>query len=109
MPEAVPPHRGRIQVQGDDMDGDPSYAWASKSPIPKAEAHRELGTLQNECTASQRELRTEAFTKAGRFIDSGPIRAETTPVLRTFQNRNLPRKWRKSRVDIEVIARVAFI
>src|SRR5438552_2380958 len=85
---SAPKHRGRIQVQGKDMNGDPSFSWARPDPVPKAEAILGLRLLRDNCTTFQMRLRDQAFWKAEKFINSGPFQAGA-PILRTFQNRNL--------------------
>ena len=98
-------HRGRVQVQGTDMDDEPSFPWACSRPLPKWEALRELETLRNACTTSQLARRTRAFEKASRFVEQGPVDG---PLYRTFNDRSLPKKYRDARVDIEVILGMAF-
>lgn len=98
-------HRGRIQVQGSDIDADPSYPWARHDPLPQATALNALEELKSGCRKSQYQLRKEAFERAERFIMQGPVYG---PVVKTFQNRALPRKHRDARVDIEVLLGVAF-
>ena len=107
--EGSPAHRGRIQVQGEDVRGAPSFSWTRATPVSKVEAKDELSKLKDACTPAQIKARDVAFVKAAGFIDSGPIKIELNPVSRTFQNRNLPRALRRARVDIEVILGVAFI
>jgi hypothetical protein len=99
-------HRGRLQVQGNDINQAPSFPWARNDAVKKAEAHRELANLENGCTRSQLRLRDIAFQKAHKFIKNGPVAA---PVIRPFQNRNLPAANKNARVDIEVILGIAFV
>ena len=61
-------HRGRIQVQGQDVDGDPSFPWARQDPITRAEAIDGLHQLRDACSNVQLRNRREAFRKAERFI-----------------------------------------
>jgi hypothetical protein len=90
------------------VEGDPSFAWAQTRPLWRSTAITELNRLKLECTGSQRRLRDEAFVKAERFINAGPVDACAGPVLRTFQNRNLPRHARNARVDVEIRRGIAF-
>ena len=99
-------HRGRIQVQGQDVDGDPSFPWARQDPITRAEAIDGLHQLRDACSNVQLRNRREAFRKAERFISLLPVRS--APLYRTFKNRSLPR-GRDARVDIEVVKGMAFV
>jgi len=100
-------HRGRIQVQGKDTVGDPSFAWARATPVPKQEALVELHRLRDDCSSKQLALRDQAFEKAEGFIKDGPYR--DTPIYRKFQNWNRPKAHKDARVDIEVLHGVAFL
>src|SRR5436309_5595108 len=100
-------HRGRIQVQGSDMGGDPSFPWTRSSPLPRTEAITGLHGLRDACTPSQLKLRDHAFDKAERFINAGTV--DAAPVLRRFRNRNLPKAHKDARVDVEVWQGMAFV
>jgi hypothetical protein len=102
-------HRGRIQVQGRDLEGSPSFPWACPTPIPKTDAIRGLHSLKSGCTRTQLALRDEAFVRAEKFINSGPIDSNNTPIHKTFHNKNLPGGNRDARVDIEVLRGSAFV
>jgi hypothetical protein len=101
-------HRGRIQVQGRDVNGDPSYPWARSTPLPRSMALAGLGTLRDACSREQLRRRDEAFDRAERFIRAGCVEA-VAPVCRSFQNRNLPREHRHARVDVDIFRGIAFV
>ena len=88
----MPPlHRGRIQVQGSDINSDRSYSWAGKSPVSKTVALKELDLLKNGCDTSQLKVRKQAFAKAKKFIQNGPVKAVEAPIIGTFQDPSLPK------------------
>jgi len=89
------------------MSPETSYSWRCTSPILKTKAIGELRKLRKGCTRSQLKLRHQAFDRAEKFINTGPIRV--SPLYMTFQNRNLPKANRDARVDIEVLRGVAFV
>ena len=101
-------NRGRLQAQGADIaEPAPSFSWAQPDPILKADAHNGLLQVRGACTQGQLSRREEAFEQAETFIDNGPY-ATPPPVTRSFFNRNLPRRFRNSRVDIEIWTGMAF-
>lgn len=102
-------HRGRIQVQGPDMNPERSRKWSQPTPRLRKDAVRNLQELKDECTSAQLERRTQAFAKARRFIENAYPAGVRPPCRPTFQNRNLPRELRSARVDIEVLAGLAFV
>jgi hypothetical protein len=63
------PHRGRIQIQGPDMDPELSWAWAQDTPPTKAEALAKLDELVGQLTAKQKEAREDAIKKVRKFIE----------------------------------------
>ena len=103
-------HRGRIQVQGTDLVRELSWTWADVDPPTAATALEALDGLKAHLTSGELALRSEAFTRAVRFIEnaaaSGGVDA---PVSVTFQNRGLSRADRTARVDIEVRTGKAFV
>ncbi len=94
-------------MQGQDVGGSPSFPWARADPITRAEAIVGLRGLRDDCTDSQLRHRREAFRKAERFIEDGPV--VNAPLYRTFKNRGLPRSHKDARVDIEVAKGAAFV
>lgn len=106
-------HRGRLQVQGDDMKPELSWPWArtkSQGPLPGDLALQQLAILRGKCNKKQLAQRDQAFKKAQRFIENamktGGI--QTPPkVQKTFQN-SPPPDPKNARVDIEVWEGTAF-
>jgi hypothetical protein len=103
-------HRGRIQVQGNDLARELVWAWAEATPPTAAAAIDALNDLKAQLTDAELALRREAFERAARFIRnaaaSGGVSAQ---VSRTFRNRRLASSQRTARVDIEVHTGRAFI
>ncbi len=89
------------------MNGDPSFSWARPDALPRAEASAGLRGLRDGCTTTQLNLRREAFSKAEKFINAGPILS--APLFRSFKNRNLPKAHKDARVDIDVFQGAAFV
>jgi hypothetical protein len=107
-------HRGRLQVQGADLrrghgTDTLSRPWAAASPLRASVALLMLGELMLELNDSELGLRDEAFTKAERFIENASRSGGVGPTIKTFQNRNLPRRNTDARVDIEVQSGFAFV
>ena len=94
-------HRGRLQVQGNDMPRELSFPWTRAEPISKAEARNELMQLQTQCTSSQRDRRDRAFRKAEAFVCAGPVDPTLAPIIRTFKNRNLPLKYNDAQFPLQ--------
>lgn len=103
-----PEHRGRLQVQGLDIDENTgSYAWSQATPIPAATAVAELDALHAGCTPEQQRSRARSFPKARRFIDKLAGRGIDGPVYKTWADPGVSPKY--ARVDIEVITGRAFV
>jgi RHS repeat-associated protein len=107
-------HAGRLQVQGKDLvsrfgSDTISYAWSQPSPLRAAVAIFELEHLRLQLTADQLDRRDEAFADAQRFIVNASAGGGTGPRKITFQNRFLSAKYNDARVDIEVLAGLAFV
>lgn len=103
-------HRGRLQVQGTDLDDSGhSWSWNQRFPPLARTAISRLKMLRGRLTRRQRSVRELAFADAESWLrrvrDQGGIEA---PVIRTFQNRGLPSKYRDARVDVEVLTGAAF-
>lgn len=103
-------HRGRLQVQGDDLDRELSWAWASDDPPTVAAALTALDEMKAQLSSAERALREEGFERAARFIEraagKGGVNA---PASRSFKNRRLSGAYRTARVDIEVLTGRAFV
>src|SRR5438477_10291543 len=106
MPNGMP-NGGALQAQGEDMNPMQSWPWAQPQPLARANALEGLAILQGLCTTQQLRKRDQAFRKAEQFIH------RTTQVQGPwsfpFQNRGLPRKFRRCRVDIDVRRGLAFV
>ena len=101
-------NRGRLQAQGPDIkEPAPTFPWAQNAPPTKIAAYVGLDAVQAACTEGQRSRRTQAFADARDFISQGPYEPPP-PVTRSFFNRNLSRRYRACRVDVEVWKGVAF-
>jgi hypothetical protein len=104
------PHGGRLQAQGEDIpEPGPSFSWARLTPLSKTDALQGLEQVKTKCTRQQQKRRSDAFAQAERFIERGPYAALPSPVIRSFYNPNLPRDYRKCRVDVEVWRGKAFV
>lgn len=101
------PHRGRIQIQGNDMFPEVSYSWARDDAMPKYDALAELDRLFDDLTATQKSNRTQALQKAKNFINAGPYTKSGARIFRTFQNNNP--NHNSQRIDIEIIEGTAFV
>ena len=99
-------HRGRLQVQGNDVGVGFSHPWARDTAYPADEALEALTGLESACSESAREARALAFRKARRFIENARVGGGVGPTRQTFQDeRPVPKD---ARVDIEVLAGLAF-
>lgn len=93
-------HRGRLQVQGPDMQNpEPSRPWAQKHPPDNATGLAWLAELRQECTRSQRRRRRQAFPRAERFIKYAQGSGLEAPVSKSFTTDGEPTSYR---VDLEV-------
>ena len=99
-----PAHRGRIQIQGPDMDEEISWAWAQDTPPTKADGLRELDRLYNSLTNRQKRARADAYAKARKWIRELPAAGVDAQVSKSWGNKDDKSK----RIDIEVIKGKAF-
>jgi hypothetical protein len=114
-PDAPPPeeiqgdvHRGRLQVQGEDLDLDISWRWTRSEPPTKREAQRELDNLRTKLTSRQFKRRNQAFDKAQRFIRQAPATGVDAVVIESYYNNPRDPKYPEARVDVEVREGKAF-
>jgi hypothetical protein len=110
--KANPAHRGRLQVQGDDMNPERSAAWAQESPKTADSALDDLSRLHDGCTHAQRARRELAFVQARRFISNARAGGGVpAPVSESFpgDERYQPEDFPNARVDIEVKRGMAFV
>lgn len=105
-PEILP-HRGRIQMQGNDMNPEQSSAWSLYSPLTKQDGLNRLDALYNALTTRQKEDRAQAYARAKTFINAAPSTGYSAVIRRTFQNS--PVRDNTIRIDIEILAGNAFI
>jgi len=103
-PTEEKPHRGRIQIQGPDMNPELSWAWAQDTPPTKAEALAKLDELVGKLTAKQKEAREDAIKKVRKFIEEAPETGIDAQYINSWPNDKDPKK----RVDIEVRKGKAF-
>lgn len=100
-------HRGRLQVQGPDMNPELSWGWAQKDACKAEIAENELSKLENCCSSRQLRVRDQAFLKARRFIQQARLKGGVSyPISTSYSNRNVNPNHR---VDIEVIFGIAFV
>ena len=97
-------HRGRIQIQGPDMDEEISWAWAQDTPPTKEDGLRELDKLYDSLTDKQKKARKEAYDKARKWIRNLPEAGVDAQVSKSWGNKDDSKK----RIDIEVIKGKAF-
>ena len=98
------PHRGRIQIQGPDMNPEISWAWAQDAPPTKADGLRELDKLYDSLTDKQKKARKDAYAKVRTWIRNCPEAEADAQISQTWGNKDDSKK----RIDIEVIKGKAF-
>jgi RHS repeat-associated protein len=102
-------NRGRIQVQGPDMNPELSWPWARKTPPTAREGLTQLYILESSLTRRQREVRDEAFQNAAKYIRGcGRYGGCWAPSSKSFKNSDSPLRS-KARVDVEIRAGSAFV
>ena len=103
------PHRGRFQAQGDHLEK--SRSWSRDSPLPASQAHALLKALYEDLSPAERRDREATFADAHEYIDraakAGGVSADPLTIKKTYTPRNARR--RQLRVDIEVLAGLAFV
>jgi hypothetical protein len=108
---ASPAHRGRIQIQGPDVESDKrfgkdglSFAWSQDTVVSKAKATAELDQMIAKLNKTEAADRADAIKKAKKFINDAPAAGVDAPVSRSWGNKDVSAK----RIDIEVIPGNAF-
>lgn len=97
-------HRGRFQAQGNGTEK--SVAWKKIIPITKDEGNNSLNALKNKLTPAELSIRIKCFNIANKFISRVP----SGGVMATIKHPCVPfPPYRDVRVDIEVLAGIAFI
>jgi len=97
-------HRGRIQVQGENIEA--SEAWSQDEPLTKTEGFKMLLKIKRKIPFKESELREEAFRKAEIFIEQAAIsNGVDAPSNVSFRAKG----YLKERIDIEVIKGKAFL
>jgi hypothetical protein len=92
------------------MNGLLSRPWAQPAPRAVAAALADLAGLEQACSPAQRDLRSEAFPKARRFVQQQSHEPRLVPPYRRpFRNNGLPQGLRDARVDVDVFAGIAFV
>jgi len=107
-----PRHRGRLQVQGEDLEKELSYSWANdEEPLKASIALKELEKLKGMLTREQLKRREKAFEKAAAWIRAACKKGGVdAPVhSQSFYNWPKPDDYPKARVDIEVRTGKAFV
>lgn len=105
-------HRGRLQVQGQDVPNeDRSWSWAQPSPPTAAEGIFQLHKLRDELSGGMLHRRSTAFRDAEIFILNCAAGGGCPPMDRTksFRNIGLPKRFDEARVDIQIFTGRAFV
>lgn len=105
---ATPAHRGRIQIQGPDVEkrlgkDALSFPWSQDSVVSKTTALEALDGMVKKLTKSEATDRADAIKKAKKFITDAPA-SGVDSLTRSWGNQEVSAK----RVDIEVITGKAF-
>jgi hypothetical protein len=105
---ATPANRGRIQIQGPDVEkrlgkDALSFPWSQDSVISKTTALEALDGMVKKLTKSEATDRADAIKKAKKFINDAPA-SGVDSLTRSWGNQDVSAK----RVDIEVITGKAF-
>lgn len=96
-------NRGRLQAQGGKIED--SEAWNQSSPLYIIEAVNKLDLLKSRQSGKEEKLRVNAYIKAEAYINNCKnSNGVSARVSKTFMVKNDAHR----RVDIEVIAGVAF-
>lgn len=97
-------NRGRIQAQGNQTEK--SASWNMNNDHTKSMGLERVDNLENQLTPAEYHLRTQALAKCRNRIITTPAYGVTSQMKKSyyddFRNRHI-------RVDIEVIAGIAFI
>ena len=107
----VNPHRGRWQAQGKDIKkrGGYSTKWDSAIAPTKQEGLALLHDLSTLCEEQERKLREAACRKAKRFVENAPLEGiPATGTNKPFYVRPKSKKYRGARIDLELLAGMAF-
>ena len=105
----MPTHRGRLQVQGADMNPELSRPWSQDLPRKAGDALNDLHALRLECNEPQRTRRVIAFAQAQRFIEQVRAGNGIGPTSESFPRKRRGDDHSDARVDIEVKVGLAFI
>jgi hypothetical protein len=104
-------HRGRWQAQGNDIKklGGYSTKWDSGIAPTKEECLALLHDLSTLCLEHERKLRETACRKAKRFVENAPLEGiSATGTNKSFYVRPWSKKYRNARIDLEILAGMAF-
>ncbi len=74
-------YRGRFQAQGGGLEA--SESWAQGEPLAALLGHHLLSGLALKIPSREFAIRTDAFLKAHRFIDSGMSSGGVGPCKKT--------------------------
>jgi hypothetical protein len=91
-------HRGRIQIQGNDLAQEVSWPWAQDTPPTKQDMLTQLDNLYNGLTQKQKDIRSDAYTKAKAYINGLPAGGADAAVSKTWQNKGT----NTERIDLEI-------
>jgi hypothetical protein len=90
-----PAHRGRIQIQGPDVESDKrfgknglSFAWSQDTVVSKATATAELDKMVAKLNKTEAADRADAIKKAKKFISDAPAAGVDAPVSRSWGNKD---------------------
>jgi hypothetical protein len=105
-----PAHRGRIQIQGPDVEARLgknalSFPWAQDTVVSKTAALKALDDMVKQLTKTEAADRAEAIVSAKKFINNAPATGvDSLPVPKLWGNKDVSAK----RIDIEVTTGKAF-
>jgi hypothetical protein len=108
---ADPANRGRIQIQGPDVEARLgknalSFSWAQNTVVSKTTAISELDKMVAKLTKTEAADRASAIDSAKKFINNSPESGvDPLPVPKSWGNKDVSAK----RVDIEITTGKAFV
>lgn len=104
MKKEKPPHRGRFQAQGDNLQKGSS--WTKMTPQTKSGGKGSLNELEKKLSRSEFIVREQCFEQALKFIERTPGIGIEAFFKKPFYP--CPPK-RDIRVDLDILAGTAFI
>jgi hypothetical protein len=103
--EIKPPHRGRIQAQGVNLEK--SVNWAQDTPLTFDEGKDLITDLKKQLTKTELKIRTDAFAKLEKFVEEHGETGLCGPLLGKT-GRFKVKDTQSERVELEIWAGLAF-